>query len=151
MDTLLLVDDDPNDVFLFAHAMCKMGLPNPLCSVADGQAAIDYLQGTGRFADRGKFPFPRLLVMDLKLPYLSGLDVLAWLRMQPSVPLYVVMLSASAQDVDIHEAYRLGADAFLTKPSEPHELERLVKRLCAFWLPAPAALTIPSGQLPVHR
>ena len=80
MKTILQVDDDPNDVFLLHHAMKKMGVANPIQVATDGQQAIDYLQGAVKFADRAKFPFPCLLLLDLKLPYVMGLDVLRWIR-----------------------------------------------------------------------
>src|SRR5690349_19119637 len=82
MKTILQVEDDPNDVFLFQHAMKKVGVTNPLQVASDGQQAIDYLQSTGKFADRGKFPFPCLVLLDLKLPYVMGLEVLRWIRQQ---------------------------------------------------------------------
>ncbi len=134
MKTILQVDDDANDIFLLQHAMKKAGVTNPIQVATDGQEAIDYLRGAGRFADREKFPFPALLLMDLKLPYVMGLDVLRWIRLQPRTPLMVVMLTASAEDDDIAEAYRLGANAFLTKPSEASKLEDMVRAIKAFWL-----------------
>lgn len=134
MKTILQVDDDPNDVYLLQHAMKKAGVANPVQVVSDGQQAIDYLQGAGKFCDREKFPFPCLLLMDLKLPYVMGLDVLRWIRTQPRAPLMVIMLTASAEEADIAEAYRLGANAFLTKPSEASKLEDMVKAIKAFWL-----------------
>src|SRR5437867_3833044 len=126
MKTILQVEDDPNDVFLMQHAMKKAGLANPVHIVEDGQQAIDYLQGAGQFADREKFPFPGLMLLDLKLPYVMGLDVLKWIRQQPRMPLVVIVLSASAEDADIAAAYRLGANAFLTKPSQASKLEDMV-------------------------
>jgi two-component system response regulator len=134
LKTILLVDDDANDVFLLRHAMKKAGLTNPMQVVSDGQEAIDYLKGAGKFADRETFPVPILLLMDLKLPYVMGLDVLRWIRTQPGMPLIVVMLTASAEGSDIAEAYQLGANAFLTKPSEANKLEDMVKAIKAFWL-----------------
>jgi len=134
LKTILLVDDDANDVFLLRHAMKKAGLTNPMQVVSDGQEAIDYLKGAGKFADRETYPFPILLLMDLKLPYVMGLDVLRWIRTQPRTPMIVVMLTASAEGSDIAEAYRLGANAFLTKPSEANKLEDMVKAIKAFWL-----------------
>jgi len=83
LKTILLVDDDANDVFLLRHAMKKAGLTNPMQVVSDGQEAIDYLKGVGKFADRETFPLPILLLMDLKLPYVMGLDVLRWIGTQP--------------------------------------------------------------------
>jgi DNA-binding NarL/FixJ family response regulator len=132
--TILQVDDDPNDVYLLQHAMKKVGVANPVQVVSDGQQAIDYLQGAGKFCDREKFPVPCLLLMDLKLPHVMGLDVLRWIRTQPRTPLMVIMLTASAEDSDIAEAYRLGANAFLTKPSEASKLEDMVRAIKAFWL-----------------
>jgi DNA-binding NarL/FixJ family response regulator len=134
LKTILQVDDDANDVFLVQHAMRKMGVANPLQVVSDGQRAIDYLQGAGQFADRDTFPYPCLVLMDLKLPYVMGLDVLRWIRAQPMASLTVIILSASAEGSDISEAYRLGANAFLTKPSEASTLEDMVAAIKAFWL-----------------
>jgi DNA-binding NarL/FixJ family response regulator len=134
MNTILQVDDDANDVFLLQHAMKKVGVTNPVQVVNDGQQAIDYLQGAGKFSDRETFPFPCLMLMDLKLPYVMGLDVLRWIRTQPRGPLMVVVLTASAEEADVGEAYRLGANAFLTKPSEASKLEDMVKAIKAFWL-----------------
>lgn len=134
MKTILQVEDDPNDVFFLHKAMKKMGVTNPIQIASDGQEAIDYLQGAGKFADREKFPFPCLVLLDLKLPYVMGLDVLKWIRKQPGAALPVIMLSASAQDADIASSYRLGANAFLSKPSEARQLEDMVKAIKDFWL-----------------
>src|SRR5690349_8962654 len=114
--------------------MRKVGVVNPLQVATDGQQAIDYLQGAGKFADRVTFPFPCLVLMDLKLPYVMGLDVLRWIRWQPGTILPVVMLTASASEMDITEAYHLGANAFLTKPSDANRLEEMVRALKDFWL-----------------
>src|SRR6185369_12305781 len=114
--------------------MEKVGVTNPVQVVSDGQEAIDYLSGTGKFADREEFPYPTLLLLDLKLPHVMGLDVLRWVRKEPSRSLIVLMLTASAEDAEIKEAYRLGANAFLTKPSEASKLEAMVRAIDAFWL-----------------
>ena len=134
MKTILHVEDDPNDVFLLQHAMKKVGVLNPIHIVSDGQEAIDYLQGAGRFADREKFPWPCLVLLDLKLPYVMGLDVLRWIRQQPGKALTVIMLTASGENADIAAAYRLGANAFLIKPSEASKLEDIVRGIRDFWL-----------------
>ena len=134
MKPILQVDDDPNDVFLLQHALQKVGVANPIYVARDGQEAIDYVRGAGRFADRAKFPFPCLVLLDLKLPYVMGLDVLRRIRKQPGPALVVIMLTASAEDSDIVAAYRLGANAFLTKPSEASKLERMVTAIKDFWL-----------------
>jgi CheY-like chemotaxis protein len=134
MKTILQVEDDSNDVFLFQHAMRKAGVANPVQVASDGQQAIDYLQGTGKFADREKYPFPCLVLLDLKLPYVMGLDVLKWIRKQPGTALTVLMLTASREEADITTAYRLGANGFLTKPSEASKLYEMVKAIKDFWL-----------------
>jgi len=104
MKTILQVEDDPNDVFFLKHAMKKAGVANPIQVAKDGQEAIDYLQGAGKFADRGKFPFPCLVLLDLKLPYVMGLDVLKWIREQPGMALVVLLLTASGEEADIAAA-----------------------------------------------
>ena len=134
MNTILQVDDDPNDVLLLRRAMNKVGVPNPIQVVSDGQQAIDYLAGAGKFADRAQFPFPGLVLLDLKLAYVMGLEVLRWIRQQCTTPLVVIVLTASAEDSDIATAYRLGANAFLTKPLEPNKLEEMVQAIKDFWL-----------------
>jgi len=147
---ILQVDDDPNDVFLLRHAMRKVGIDNPVQVVRDGQEAIDYLSGAGKFADREQFPFPMLVLMDLKLPYVMGLDVLRWIGTQSMTSLIVIMLTASADEPEITEAYRLGANAFLTKPSEASKLEDMLKAIKGFWLThntVPAKPSLQSAEL----
>jgi CheY-like chemotaxis protein len=134
MKTILQVEDDPNDVFLLKHAMKKVGVTNPTQIASDGQLAIDYLSGAGKFADREEFPLPGLVLLDLKLPYVMGLDVLRWIREQPNTAPVVIILTASAEEEDIATAYRLGANAFLTKPSEAGKLQEIVKAIKDFWL-----------------
>ena len=148
MKTILQVEDDPNDVFFLRKAMKKMGVMNPVQVATDGQQAIDYLQGAGQFADRGRFPYPSLVLLDVKLPYVMGLEVLRWIRAERGTALAVLMLSASAQEEDIVTAYRLGANAFLCKPSEASKFEEMVKSIKDFWLthntlPATSSLESP--------
>lgn len=134
MKPILQVEDDSNDVFLLQHAMTKAGVENPIQVATDGRQAIDYLSGAGKFADREEFPLPCLVLMDLKLPHVMGLNVLKWIRQQPGRPLVVIMLTASGEDADIAAAYRLGANAFLTKPSKSSVLVEMAKALKDFWL-----------------
>lgn len=134
MNTILQVEDDPNDVFLLQHAMTKAGVTNPVQVVTDGRQAIDYLKGAGKFADREKFPFPCLVLLDLKLPYVMGLDVLKWIRKGPGPALIVLMLTASGEEADIVAAYRRGANGFLVKPSEASKLQEMAKAIKDFWL-----------------
>jgi CheY-like chemotaxis protein len=134
MKMILQVEDDPNDVFLLKHAMKKAGMTNPMQVASDGQEAIDYLGGAGKFADREKYPLPGLILLDLKLPFVMGLDVLKWIREQPNLVPVVIILTASAEERDVASAYRLGANAFLTKPSEASKLQEIVKAIKDFWL-----------------
>jgi len=134
MKTILQVEDDPNDVFFFQRAMKKGGVLNPIHVVSDGRQAINYLEGAGKFADRTQFPLPGLVLLDLKLPYVMGIEVLRWIRQQPGTPIIVVVLTASGGDEDVATAYRLGANGFLVKPSEADKLDDMVKAIRDFWL-----------------
>jgi len=134
MQTILQVEDDPNDVFLLRYAMTKAGVANPIQVASDGRQAIEYLSGVGKFEDRERFPLPGLVLLDLKLPYVMGLDVLKWIREQPGKGPVVVILTASAEAEDITSAYGLGANAFLTKPSEASKFWEMVKSIKEFWL-----------------
>src|SRR4029450_11382776 len=99
--TILLVDDEKSDVFFMQHAMKKAGVVNPIRVASDGQQAIDYFKGAGQFANRNEFPLPCLALLDLKLPYVMGLDVLKWIRLQVELAPIVLILSASSDPVDI--------------------------------------------------
>lgn len=134
MKPILQVEDDANDVYLLQHAMTAAGVENPIQVATDGQQAIDYLKGAGKFADREQFPLPCLVLLDLKLPYVMGLEVLKWIREQPGSALVVILLTASAEDADIAEAYHLGANAFLTKPTKSSKLVGIAKAIKDFWL-----------------
>ncbi len=132
---ILYAEDDENDVFLMQHAFRKAGIGNPLQILTDGQSAIDYLDGKNGFENRKQFPFPKLVLLDLKLPVLSGLDVLKWIRTSPSCcTLPVIMITSSNQDSDIHRAYILGVNSYLVKPGKPDELLAMVNTIKDFWL-----------------
>src|SRR6266550_7491014 len=132
---ILVADDDADEVVLLRLAFLKAGLSNPLHSVADGQECIEYLQGEGRFADRVQFPFPLLLLLDLKMPRLNGIQVLTWLRAQPQLKqLPVIVLTGSTFDSDITRAYAAGANSFLPKLLDPAGLAEQVKGIVDFWV-----------------
>lgn len=134
MRPILQVEDDPNDVFFLQHAMKKAGVANPVQVATDGQQAIDYLRGAGPFADRAKFPLPCLVLLDLNLPCMSGLDVLRWIRQQSGLDLVVLVLSTSGDDEEIAAAYRLGANGYLVKPSQASKLAEMARAIKDFWL-----------------
>jgi CheY-like chemotaxis protein len=131
---ILLVEDEEGDVFFMQHAMQKVGMLNPLQVASDGQEAIDYFKGTGKFANREEFPPPCLVLLDLKLPRVMGLDVLKWIRQQPEVSAIVIILSSSREEADIATAYRLGANGYLVKPSDVNQLTDMAKSIKDFWL-----------------
>jgi CheY-like chemotaxis protein len=132
---LLLVDDGEDDVFLMRRALKGAHVENPLFVVDDGQEAIDYLGGIGEFADREKYPLPRVVFLDLKLPLISGHDVLAWIRNREELQCLVVIVLTSSDEVsDINRCYALGANSYLVKPRTPRELEDLAKAFKGYWL-----------------
>jgi CheY-like chemotaxis protein len=132
---VLYAEDEPDDVFLMQRAFRDAGIENPLVVVNDGRAAVDYLSGQGKYSSREQFPLPAVVILDLKMPRLSGLEVLKWIRSQPTlVTLPVVMLTSSNNDADIHRAYLQGANGYLVKPGKPSELLSMVKALKDFWL-----------------
>lgn len=113
----MLVEDDENDVFFMRRALHKANLEIPMHVVMDGQAAVDYLQGTAEYADRTQHPLPDLVLLDLKLPYLHGFEVLEWIRQQPLFrELPVIVLTSSPEERDRRQAAALGAQAYCVKP-----------------------------------
>lgn len=135
MKTVLLVEDEPPDIFIMQRAWKKAEFENPLVVVNDGQQAVDYIAGKGRFTDREKYPIPCLMLLDIKLPYLSGLEVVKWLRSyEPCATLPAVFLTSSVSDMDIDQAYRLGGNAYLVKPPTPEKLVQMLQDLKAFWM-----------------
>jgi CheY-like chemotaxis protein len=106
-----------------------------LVVVSDGQEAIDYCAGTGRYTDRKEHPLPCLLLLDLNMPRKTGLEVLTWVRHETSVAtLPAIVLTSSLQDSDIQRAYLHGANAYLGKPSQPDGLVVMAKAILDFWL-----------------
>lgn len=133
--SILLVEDEENDVVFMEIALEKAGLTSTFQVAEDGQEAIDYLNGNGEFADRARFPLPALVFLDLKLPKVMGMDVLKWIRDQPALDVMVViMLTSSQQRSDIQKACSLGANSYLVKPSNPLGLEEIVELVKRYWL-----------------
>ncbi len=129
---ILHVEDEENDAFLMQHALDRAGVAAAVQVASDGQKALDYLKGEGRFSNRAEFPFPTLVLLDLKLPYVPGLDVLNFIR-QAGLTVIVVILSSSESEEDIAAAYRLGANAYLVKPSDTSKLLDVAKGIKEFW------------------
>ena len=133
--TILLVEDEENDVMFMEMALEKVGLTAALHVAEDGEEAIDYLSGNGEFADRTRFPLPALVFLDLKLPKVMGMDVLKWIREQPAFDtMVVIMLTSSQQRSDIQKACALRANSYLVKPSNPLGLDEIAELVKRYWL-----------------
>jgi len=96
--------------------------------------AVEYLSGSGQFSRRDEFPVPALVLLDLKLPYVNGLEVLKWIRDSSFKQLAVIMITSSRQEVDVERACQLGANAYVVKPGATEELVDLVKAIWGFWI-----------------
>jgi len=134
-EQILLVEDNEDDVFLMKRALKGAGISNPLSVAEDGQSAIDYLEGKGNYSDRTLYPLPSLIFLDLKLPYVRGLDVLAWIKKDPRfVSIVVVILTSSEEPSDLKEAYLLGVNSYLVKPPSSAQLLDLAVAFKAYWV-----------------
>lgn len=134
-DPILVVEDEPDAITLLQHAFHKAGIRNPVHTARDGDHAIAYLSGQGACADRTAHPLPHLVLLDLKLPRCSGLEVLEWIRAQPALRgLPVVILTSSKERTDVRRAYAAGANSYLVKPSSLAGLIELVTAFRDYWL-----------------
>jgi CheY-like chemotaxis protein len=132
---ILLVEDQADDVFLMERALQKTHLKHPLRVVTDGQKAIEYLGGEDDYADRNAFPFPGLVILDLKMPGVTGFEVIEWMRKNQRTQLTpIIVLSSSSLPADINRTYELGANAYMVKPADHLSLERLLQTIGEFWL-----------------
>lgn len=133
--TVLLVEDDLNDIFLVKRAFRTARIPNPLQVVTDGEEAISYLQGVGKYADRAAHPLPKLIVMDIKMPRRTGFEVLEWVKRdgRPLRRIPIVIVSSSSQVSDINRAYELGANAYMIKPMDYRAVEHLFESITNYW------------------
>ena len=132
---VLIAEDNDNDIAMLRRAFRQASITAPIQYVTDGEQAIAYLKGEGRFARREEFPLPDLLLLDLKMPRKNGFEVLEWLRTQPSLShLRVVVLTTSEQLRDVNRAYALGAASFLTKPLNFVEFKDTIQAMYNYWV-----------------
>ncbi len=132
--TVLLVEDDLNDIFLVKRAFKIAQIHNPLQIVTDGQEAISYLRGVDKYGDRQTYPLPKLLVMDIRMPRKSGFDVLEFVKGSPTLRrIPVVIVSSSEDPADINRAYESGANAYMVKPVDFREVEHLFQSITTYW------------------
>jgi CheY-like chemotaxis protein len=133
--TILHVEDRDEDVFLLQYAFKRSGIVNPVQVVNDGEQALEYLSGAGRYSNRRDFPLPLLVLLDLQLPQRMGLEVLEWIRSNPELRrLIVIILSSSIHGGDIQRAYQANVNAFLVKPSNIETMSDMCRALKHFWL-----------------
>jgi CheY-like chemotaxis protein len=131
---ILLAEDSEDDVFILRRAFRQAGVTTAIHVVSDGAEALAYLKGEGKYSRRSEFPLPDLFLLDLKMPHLSGFQVLTWIRQQPELaPLRVVVLTTSDEIRDVNEAYRLGANSFLVKPLEFRDFKDTIQAMYNFW------------------
>jgi len=131
---ILLVEDDADDALVIQRAFRRAGFHHGLNVVSDGHQAVDYLSGSGAFADREKYPLPFLVLLDLRMAGFDGFDVLSWIRSEPGLSrLLVVVLTSSNLQADVDRAYELGANSYLVKPLAFDEMTHLLQRFEIYW------------------
>jgi CheY-like chemotaxis protein len=133
--TLLLVEDNQDDAFLMQRALKGAGIQSAAMTAENGREALDYLQGVGKFSDRSAYPMPDVVFLDIKLPCLSGFEVLQWVRSNKEMrSLIVIVLTSSNQPSDIRRAYDLGANSYVVKPSSFEQLLSFATAFRQYWL-----------------
>jgi two-component system response regulator len=133
--TILLVEDNPDDVALTLRAFEKNNIANRIVVATDGVEALDYLFGTGRHAGRDTSEMPALVLLDLKLPKIDGLEVLRRLRADESTKLLpVVILTSSKEETDLVNGYALGANSYVRKPVDFNQFMEAARHLGLYWL-----------------
>jgi CheY-like chemotaxis protein len=132
--TIWLVEDDENDAMLLRMAFERNSIANPVQWVKDGLEAVAYLNGDGVYADRTKYPFPEVLLVDLKMPRMTGLELLQWISEHPEFRIIpTIIMTSSRQELDIEAAYKLGANTYMTKPIAFDQLAQMVKLTHEYW------------------
>jgi CheY-like chemotaxis protein len=132
---ILLVEDNEDDVFLTETALAQAGCKNLLRVVTDGEEAVTYLAGEGKFANREEHPFPGLILLDLKLPYRSGLEILRWMKTKEMLgKATVAVLTSSNEPNDLKSAYELGTNTYLVKPPTPEAIHDIKRAFRLDWL-----------------
>jgi CheY-like chemotaxis protein len=138
---VLIVDDEPNIIKLIRLAMAKAGFHNKICEAHDGEEAIQYLQGVGKFENRDQYPLPQLILLDLKMPRMGGLEFLKWFRhWPPGKCMPVVVLTTSGLSSDLMEAYGAGANSYVIKGGDAHALVEQMNSIGSIWLTGLAKL-----------
>lgn len=146
INPILYAEDEPDDVFFMIRACKHAGIESLIVTVPDGHEVIRYLSGEGKYADRNRYPIPRLVLLDLHMPEFSGFDVLQWIRAHPPVSMIPVLVLTSSSDAgDIERASALGANGYLVKPGNLDELVTMTKALRDYWLTQDRMTTKPAA------
>lgn len=131
---ILVAEDNVLEALLLKKAFVAAQVKRPVFMVSDGQEAMEYLGGVGPYLDRDKYPFPDVLMLDLKMPRMDGFDVLRWLRTHPECSVVpTIVLTNSALPDDIQRAYELGANSYIVKPQKFNDLVRLIQCAFEYW------------------
>jgi CheY-like chemotaxis protein len=131
----MLIEDEASDALLIRRAFEKAGVENPIQTVINGDKALAYFEGIGEYQDRSKYPLPIFILLDLKLPGMMGLQLLKWIRSRRDLRLIpVVVLTVSADDINVRSAYEAGANSYLLKPADRDEVFRVIADVQAYWL-----------------
>jgi CheY-like chemotaxis protein len=134
---LLIAEDDEDDAFLLSRAFHIVGVKTPIRFASNGQEVLDYFGKAGHET-------PRLMILDVKMPLLSGFDVLEWVRRHPNLRrLPIIMFSSSAQLADINRAYDSGANSYVVKPSDANHITEFARMIQDFWLNMHAEPSLP--------
>ncbi|WP_342306199.1 response regulator [Methanolobus sp. ZRKC5] len=132
---ILLVEDNLNDVELALRALKKNNIVNNIVVLGDGEQALDFIYGHGEFKDRDIKTQPRLILLDLKLPKLDGLEVLKAIKSDPeTMVIPVVMLTSSKEECDVVESYRLGVNSYIVKPVDFDNFVEAIRKIGFYWL-----------------
>ena len=134
-ESILLVEDDADEIHLMKRALAKASLNNPLNVISHGGEVIPYFEGKGPYADRTQYPLPGLVFLDLKLPGISGLYLLAWIKGNPDhrhIP--VVLFTSSDDPEDLRRAYQFGANSYLIKPIEFDDFVEMIRVTGTYWI-----------------
>ena len=131
---ILIAEDDENDAVILERALRKVGFQNPFHLSKDGSDVVAYLCGRAPYDDRKKYAFPRILITDLKMPIMDGMQLLRWLHDHPQCNVIPrIVLTASRQVSDIQEAYKWGANSYLVKPGSYERLAQMLRLVLDYW------------------
>jgi two-component system response regulator len=131
--TVLLVEDSPEDAEFFARALVASHIANPVRHVENGLEAVAYLEGRGKYADRSEYPVPCVMFTDLKMPYMNGFELLDWLKGKPEFSLMPVIVFTSFKGEEVERVYALKTDFFLTKTGSLEDFVKSIREMSEKW------------------